>query len=374
MNMEETERYRANLTREMDGAALYNALASFEKNPKLAEIYRRLAEVENRHAETWVKQLRDAGVEAPTHRLSWRTRALIWLARQFGVGFVLPSIASLEQVDSHNYAQQADSKTVRMVADERSHTRLLKRITGAVGGLEGGALARLEGRHSAAGGNALRAAVLGASDGLLSNLSLVMGVAGAALSGAAILISGFAGLLAGAFSMALGEWLSVQSSRELYQHQIQTEQLEIEASPGEEAEELSLIYQAKGLDEAEARTFADQIMSNQAKALDTLAREELGVDPESLGGSALEAAVTSFMLFAVGAIIPVIPFIVLGGMTAVMTSVVCSAVGLFVIGSGITLFTGRSVAYSGTRQVVFGLAAAAVTYMIGHFVGVAIAG
>jgi VIT1/CCC1 family predicted Fe2+/Mn2+ transporter len=358
----------------MNGAALYNALASFEKNPKLAEIYRRLAAVENRHAETWVKQLRDAGIETPTHRLSWRTRALIWLARRFGVGFVLPTIASLEQVDSHSYAQQADSETVRMVADERSHTRLLNRIAGSVGGVEGGALARLEGRHGAAGGNALRAAVLGASDGLLSNLSLVMGVAGAAFSGAAILISGFAGLLAGAFSMALGEWLSVQSSRELYQHQIQTEQLEIEASPGEEAEELSLIYQAKGLDEAEARTFADQIMSNQAKALDTLAREELGVDPESLGGSALEAAVTSFMLFAVGAIIPVIPFIVLGGMTAVMTSVVCSAVGLFVIGSGITLFTGRSVAYSGTRQVVFGLAAAAVTYMIGHFVGVAIAG
>ncbi len=372
--MVEVERYRANLAREVNGAALYNALAGFEKNPKLAEIYRRLAAAEARHAETWAQQLRAVGIETPTPGISWRTRALIWLARRFGVGFVLPSIASLEQVDSRSYAQQADAGTARMVADEQSHNRLLTRIAGAVGGLEGGALARLEGRHGAAGGNALRAAVLGASDGLLSNLSLVMGVAGAALSGAAILISGFAGLLAGAFSMALGEWLSVQSSRELYQHQIRTEQLEIETSPSEEAEELSLIYQAKGLDEAKSRELADRIMGNREQALDTLAREELGVDPESLGGSALEAAVTSFMLFAIGATIPVVPFAVLSGITAVITSIACAALGLFVIGAGITLFTGRSVAYSGTRQVVFGLAAAAVTYTIGHFVGVLIAG
>jgi len=280
----------------------------------------------------------------------------------------------LEQVDSHDYAQQGDSATAHMVADEQSHKRLLSSITGAIGGLEGGIVARLEGRHSAAGGNALRAAVLGANDGLVSILSLVMGVAGAELSNAAILISGFAGLLAGASSMALGEWLSVQSSRELYQHQIQTERLEIATSPAEEAEELALIYQAKGLDETEARNLASQIMSDEAKALDTLAREELGVDPESLGGSAWEAAITSFILFAFGAIIPVIPFLLLTGMTAVMASVILSALGLFVIGAGITLFTGRSLAYSGTRQVIFGLAAAAATYTIGHFVGVTIAG
>jgi VIT1/CCC1 family predicted Fe2+/Mn2+ transporter len=201
-----------------------------------------------------------------------------------------------------------------------------------------------------------------------------MGVAGAALSSAAILISGFAGLLAGASSMALGEWLSVQSSRELYEHQLETERAEISASPVEEAEELALIYQAKGLDEAKARDLADEVLSNQDKALDTLAREELGIDPESLGGSAMEAAVTSFILFAVGAIIPVAPFVFLSGLSAVILSVTLSGAGLFAIGAAITLFTGRSVTYSGMRQVVFGLVAAAVTYIIGHLVGVAIVG
>lgn len=261
-----------------------------------------------------------------------------------------------------------------MAADERSHARLLRRMAQAAGGLEGSAVAQLEGRHRAAGGNALRAAVLGANDGLVSNLSLVMGVAGADLSGGAILISGLAGLLAGAFSMALGEWLSVQSSRELYQHQIGLERAEIESSPEEELEELALIYQARGLDEPEARAMASRIISDQSAALETLAREELGVDPKSLGGSAWEAALTSLILFAAGAVIPVIPFIFLAGSAAVIASLTLSAAALFGIGAGITLFTGRPVIVSALRQVLFGLAAAGVTYTIGRLIGVAIAG
>jgi VIT1/CCC1 family predicted Fe2+/Mn2+ transporter len=261
-----------------------------------------------------------------------------------------------------------------MAGEERTHARLLRRVSQATGGLEGSAIAQLEGRHRAAGGNALRAAVLGANDGLVSNLSLVMGVAGANLPGRTILISGLAGLLAGAFSMALGEWLSVQSSRELHQHQIELERAEIKASPDEEAEELALIYQARGLDEAQARSMASKIMRDEAAAVETLTREELGIDPESLGGSAWEAALTSLVLFAMGAIVPVIAFIVLAGAAAVMTSVALSALALFVIGAGITLFTGRPVVASGMRQVLFGLAAAAVTYAIGRVIGVAIGG
>jgi hypothetical protein len=162
--------------------------------------------------------------------------------------------------------------------------------------LEGGALAQIEGRHRAGGGNALRAAVLGANDGLVSNMSLVMGVAGAALSGSVILVTGLAGLLAGAFSMALGEWLSVQSSRELYERQIAIEKEEIIANPAEEAEELALIYQARGLEEAESRVLAKRILADEGSALETLSREELGIDPSELGGSAWEAAITSFIL------------------------------------------------------------------------------
>lgn len=169
--------------------------------------------------------------------------------------------------------------------------------------------------------------------------------------------------------MALGEWLSVKSSRELYEHEITAEKAEIVSSPDEEANELSLIYQAKGLDEKSANNLANQIISNQEKALETLSREELGIEPQTLGGSALEAAVTSFLLFTGGAIIPVIPFLLISGFPAVVASLAFSAIMLFVIGAAVTMFTGRSVIYSGGRQVLFGLAAAALTFAVGHLFG-----
>ena len=234
------------------------------------------------------------------------------------------------------------------------------------GGFAGSEVARLEGRHRSAGGNALRAAVLGANDGLVSNLSLVMGVAGAALSEKTILVTGLAGLLAGAGSMALGEWLSVQSSRELYQHQIETEEEELATMPEEEEEELALIYQARGLDEARSREVAASLMQNGQAALDAMTREELGIDPSQLGGSAWEAAITSFFLFAIGAIVPVLPFFFAHGMTAVVASAACSTIALFTIGAAITLFTGRPVLISGSRQVLFGLTAAALVFLIGR--------
>ena len=235
-------------------------------------------------------------------------------------------------------------------------------------------MARLEGRHRAIGGNALRAAVLGANDGLVSNLSLVMGVAGADLHGRALLITGLAGLLAGACSMAMGEWLSVQSSRELYQRQIAIEEAELEQAPEEEAEELALIYQSRGIPEPQARALAAALIADEGNALETLSREELGIDPSELGGSAWEAAGTSFVLFCAGAIVPVIPFFSQAGSTAVIGSLALSALCLFAIGAAITLLTGRGVLYSGMRQLIFGLGAAGLTYGIGRLVGVSIGG
>jgi VIT1/CCC1 family predicted Fe2+/Mn2+ transporter len=228
-----------------------------------------------------------------------------------------------------------------------------------------------EGRHHAASGNALRAAVLGANDGLLSNFSLVMGVAGAELAGQTILVTGLAGLLAGAGSMALGEWISVQSSRELYERQIAIEARELDEFPAEE-EELALIYQAKGLPVAEARALAGRLMADRTSALDALAREELGIDPAELGGSAWVAAATSFALFAIGAIVPVLPFLFLSDPSAVLANVLVSTIALFLIGAAITLLTGRSVLVSGMRQAVFGLAAAPLTWGVGRIIGVAI--
>jgi VIT1/CCC1 family predicted Fe2+/Mn2+ transporter len=373
MTQNDIARYRANYEDEIDSAALYRELAAAEQTPQLAQVYTRLAETEQRHAEFWAGQLRAAGASVPQRRVGWRSRTLGWLAKRFGPQLVLPTINAMERVDSHSYDDQPEASATALPADERSHARLLATIAGGKG-MEGAALAQIEGRHRASSGNALRAAVLGASDGLLSNLSLVMGVAGAELSGQGILITGVAGLLAGAFSMAMGEWISVQSSRELYERQIAIEREELAAVPDEEQEELALIYQAKGLQPEQAQALARRIIADHDTALDTLAREELAIDPRELGGSPWEAATTSFILFAVGAILPVLPFIFLSGIAAVITSVALSAVGLFAIGAAITLVTGRSVLYSGMRQVIFGLGAAAITYGIGRLLGVSLSG
>ncbi len=372
-NRDETDRYHSSLQDEVDSAWIYRALADKEAQSALAEVYRRLADTEEKHAGFWEEKLRAAGQPIPLRRPAWRARTLAWLARRFGATFVLPTLANLEATGSGSYSAQPETRGTAMAAQERSHERLLKTITGA-SGMSGSAVARLEGRHRAIGGNALRAAVLGANDGLLSNFSLVMGVAGAALDERSILITGLAGLMAGAGSMALGEWISVQSSRELYHHQIAIEARELEQIPAEEEEELKLIYQSKGLSEDSAAKLAHDLVSDQSTALDTLAREELGIDPQELGGSAWEAAITSFFLFAVGAIIPVAPFALLTSMTAVIVSLVASGLALFGIGALITLMTGRSVLYSGGRQLIFGLLAAALTFGIGRLVGVTVAG
>jgi VIT1/CCC1 family predicted Fe2+/Mn2+ transporter len=372
---EAAARYRANLQGEVDGAALYRALADAEADPRLKQVYSRLAAVEEAHAEFWRKQLDRIGARTGRLGLGWRTRALAWLARRFGPQFVLPTINRLEQRDSGQYDAQAEAVAGGLPAAERSHARVVQAIESSTpGGLQGSALARLEGRHRAMGGNALRAAVLGANDGLVSNLSLVMAVAGAALAEKTILLTGLAGLVSGACSMAMGEWLSVNSSREFYQKQIDIEKSELEHAPEEEVEEIVLIYEAKGLPRLQAEALAQQMMANKDTALDTLVREELGIDPDSLGGSAWTAAASSFLLFSVGAVFPVAPFLLLGGRAAVIASLLASGVALAAIGAGTSLFTGRSVAFSAFRQLLIGYLAAAITYGIGMLAGVTLGG
>jgi VIT1/CCC1 family predicted Fe2+/Mn2+ transporter len=365
------ERYRVNLRGEQEGAALYELLAQTERDARLAEIYRRMAAVELRHAAVWEQYLRDAGAPMPAYTPGLRIRVLGWLARQFGASTVLPMIATMERDAVHAYDQQPEAHAAGMPGDERAHARVFGYLQAATrGGISGSVLAQLEGRHrSTGGGNALRAAVLGASDGLTSNLSLVMGVAGANLAGHTVLLTGLAGLLAGALSMSIGEWLSVQSARELYGHQIAVERQELATSPQEEQEELALIYQAKGADEETATRLAEHIMGQSTMALDTLAREELGIDPEELGGSAWVAAITSFLLFAAGAIIPVLPFAFASGLVTVGISLALSVLGLLVIGAGITLTTGTPLLKAGGRQVLFGLLAAGITFGLGRLVG-----
>ncbi len=356
---------------ELSSAAIYDALASIEKDERIRKVYEKMAAVERKHAKNWEEKLQAEGVQPPPFKPSFRVRLLIWLAKRFGPEMILPSLQAMEKDGGSAYFKSDK----QMAKDEQTHALVLAQIKRTVrGGMEGSALAQLEGRHRSTGGNALRAAVLGANDGLVSNLSLVMGVAGATMDNRSILVAGIAGLLAGAFSMALGEWLSVQSSRELYSNQINIEEGEIEQAPEEEAEELALIYEARGIPAEQATQMALKIMQNKDSALDTLAREELGIDPEELGGSAWEAAFTSFVLFAIGAVIPVLPYTFLGGTTALIFSILSSVVGLFLLGAAITLFTGRSIWFSGARMVIFGMLAAAITFGIGRLIGISIAG
>ncbi len=373
MGATDAKRWRRNYHDELDGAELYRRIAAAEEHEGLASVYRRLAEAEERHAELWAGHLREAGLPVPAHSTGWRTRVLGWLARRFGTGLVAPTIDAMEQAGGAAYDSQPEAAGTSLASEERSHARLLRAIAAEQGGgLRGPALARLEGRHRAASGNSLRAAVLGANDGLVSNFSLVMGVAGAQLDSTQILITGLAGLAAGAGSMAMGEWISVMNARELFGRQIAVEREELEEAPAEEREELALIYQAKGLSPERASELADQLISSPADALDTLAREELGIDPEELGGSAAVAAGTSFLLFALGASLPIVPFTFLSGTAAALASAALSLLGLFAIGALITIVTGRGVLFSGTRQVLIGSAAAALTFGIGAAIGTAV--
>lgn len=373
-------RYRDNLQDEVEGAALYAALAGAEKDPVRKDLFLQLSQAEAGHAQFWRDKLAAAGVSPETLTPSFRTRLMMRLAKHFGSRFVLPSIARAESAGQNRYAQQHDAQT--LAAEERGHAAVLHAATGATASspfgvgaqaTTGADIARAERWHRGASGNDLRAAVLGANDGLVSNFCLIMGVAGAGAANSVILLTGFAGLLAGACSMALGEWLSVTNSRELAEAQIAREAEELEQTPEAEQKELALIFQAKGLEKEEAQRVAAQIMANKETALDTLVREELGIDPAELGGNPWSAAGISFLLFAAGALVSVLPFVFLKGAAGIALSVGLSALALFAIGIVTSLFNGRNPWFSAARQVVVGCAAAAVTFGAGALLGVSIA-
>jgi VIT1/CCC1 family predicted Fe2+/Mn2+ transporter len=220
-------------------------------------------------------------------------------------------------------------------------------------------------------GGSLRAAVFGINDGLVSNFSLVMGFAGAEAKPEYILLAGVAGLLAGSFSMAAGEYISMRAQRELFEQQIAMEKQELEMSPKEEEEELSLIYQAKGIPEKEAVLLARRIVENPKTAIDTLAREELGLDPSELG-SPWTAALSSFFAFVIGAFVPVLPYIFTHGSTAWISSAALSCAALFGVGALLSIFAARGPIFTGMRMLGIGLLASGITYMVGWLLGVSV--
>lgn len=225
-------------------------------------------------------------------------------------------------------------------------------------------------RHRTAGGGSLRAAVFGVNDGLVSNTSLVMGVAGAGAAPDIIVLTGVAGLLAGAFSMAAGEYVSMRTQREMFEYQIGQEREELDLYPEEEAEELALIYNARGIDMDDARNIARKLIADPEVALDTLAREELGLNPDDLG-SPWKAALWSFLAFAGGAALPLLPFLAGGGSEAVPIAAGLTGLALFAVGAVLSLYTGRRALWGGLRMVLIGGMAGLATYGIGGLLGVA---
>ena len=360
---------------EVDTAFLYDSIASIQTDISLKRVLNSLAEIEKGHAHHMLNKIVtfDANYQMPLP--SSKAKFQLKVGKLFGYSSIISSLANIEKQFAVNTIKNKIEQGEKLTGFEHNHLNIIEAVNNNEAlNVSGGLLSKFESRHKSVGGNALRAAVLGSNDGLVSNMSLVMGVAGAAVSNDTILLTGTAGLLAGAISMALGEWLSVQSSRELNQRQIELETEELEASPEEEKKELVLLYQAKGMNASDAQKLADKAFESPETAIDAIITEELGIDKDELGGSAWEAATASFILFAIGAIIPLYPFIFLDGRSAILLSIGSSVVGLFGIGAAITLLTGKSILFSGFRQVAFGLVAAAVTYGIGTLIGVSLAG
>lgn len=358
------------LQTEIDACYLYRKLAEKETDEAIANVFRQMAEIEQSHAEAFARR-----ENIPLDNLivpSWRAKTLNLIGKIFSYDYVLGALMDTEKSLSNAIIHTKQRNKMELNGSETNHVKILWSILESDKTINGTQHARFENKHRSVGGNAIRAAVLGGNDGLVSNFSLVMGIAGATNGGQGVLLAGTAGLLAGALSMALGEWISVKSSQELYENQMAIEMDELETNPEGEQRELALIYVAKGIPEAQAHAMAAEIMTDKTRAHEVLVKEELGINPDELQGSAIEAALYSFFLFAIGAIIPVSPFIFTTGYQAIVLSVIFSACGLFLIGGAITLFTGKSLWYSGFRQVLFGLIAAAITFGIGQLIGVAI--
>jgi vacuolar iron transporter family protein len=343
---------------EKESVYLYGAMAQAERAADRRKLFSDLAAEAEQQAAIWAGEAARAGERLPDPFVPRaRLRLIARLVRRLGPVRMRAALAAMKVRGLSVYGASARGHAMPVSVDDVGE------------------------RHRGAGGGNLRAAVFGVNDGLVSNASLIVGVAGATAaasggadgSGHAVLISGVAGLLAGAFSMASGEYVSVRSQREMFERQISAEREELAQYPAQEAAELSLIYQARGLPKDDANRIAERIIANPEYALDTLAREELGLDPGSLG-SPWGAAVASFFAFAVGALVPLLPFLLVRSPrhATLFASLGLTAAALLGVGATISLFTGRGAVRGGLRMLLIGAAAAGATFLIGRLLGVAV--
>lgn len=332
---------------EKRSAYLYTVISSNEKNATRQQLFSRLAQEAESQAGIWARALQQRGHSTGRYQPDSRTRIVAWLIRRLGPVRIKPILAATKIRGLSVY----------------SSSRVLSAHPKPMSVEEVGA------RHQGLGNSGgLRAAVFGVNDGLVSILCLVTGVAGAAVSSVTILLTGTAGLLAGAFSMAAGEYLSMRSQREMFEYQIGLERAELAQYPEEETEELALIYLARGVPEDEAKALAQRMTADLELGLDTLAREELGLNPDELG-SPWRASVSSFLAFCMGGIIPLLPFLFGVQQKALQASVFLTALALFSVGAALSLFSGRNAWWGGLRMLLIGSAAGAITYLIGSMLG-----
>ncbi|MGH8751344.1 MAG: VIT1/CCC1 transporter family protein [Burkholderiales bacterium] len=339
-----------NWREEKRSAHLYRLVAQAEAGTPRAALFLELAQAAEKQSAIWADKIRADGGHAPeNYTPDPRTRVIALLLKLFGPRRLRPVLAAMKVRGMSLYTKPQYGHAMPIAVEEigRRH------------------------RGVGSGGN-LRAAVFGVNDGLVSNTSLILGVAGATADSGVVLLSGVAGLLAGAFSMAAGEYVSVRSQREMYEYQIGLEREELDQYPEEEAAELALIYAARGLPQDEAERLAKNIFSDPEKALDALAREELGLNPDELG-SPWGATWSSFFSFGCGSAIPLLPYLFHAGAASLSISIVLSAISLFAVGAILSLFTGRHAWRGGLRMLAIGAAAGGATYMIGRLLGVTLA-
>ena len=368
LSKSDANRYKEYLRSEIEAASMYKILAQFETDPEKSEIFEQLSQSEARHARHWSEKLGNPIADVTLHTYTPKLIYIRMVCYLFGPQKILPWLARIESKEIGAYVHEVEGQ--ELVEEERNHARILSRM--AMGNPDNQQIQEVW--HTRGNGGSVRAAILGVNDGLVSNFCLMMGVAGGTTASGNfdfIILAGVAALIAGSLSMATGEYISVRSQKDIYEHQIDMERAELEEWPEEEEEELVLIYRAKGIEESQARVIASALMTDPTRALDTMVREELGLNLQNLGSPWL-AAISSLLAFALGALIPIIPILFSSGNISIVLSAIFSASALFIVGGIVSAASGKNIFLGAVRMLLAGTLAAAFTYGAGYLLGISI--
>ena len=368
LSKSDANRYKEYLRSEIEAASMYKILAQFETDPEKSEIFEQLSQSEIKHAQHWSEKLGNPTTDVTLQTSTPKLIYIRMVCSLFGPKKILPWLARIESKEIGAYVHEVEGQ--ELLEEEKNHARILSKMA-----LENPDNQQIrEVWHTHRSGGSVRAAVLGINDGLVSNFCLMMGVAGGTTTSGNldfVILAGVAALVAGSLSMATGEYISVRSQKDIYEHQIDIERAELEEWPEEEEEELVLIYRAKGIEESQAKVIASALMADPNRALDTMAREELGLNPQDLG-SPWSAAISSLLAFALGALIPIIPILFSSGNISIILSAIFSSLVLFIVGGIVSVASGKNIFVGATRMRLAGTLAATVTYGVGYLLGISI--